>query len=91
MWWNLIFIGHFTSNNYVWLHLYPSSTGFKIEKVPQDLDTIVIGSGLGGLSCAACLARTGKRVLVLEQHDRAGGCTHTYEEKGFEFDIGEYV
>lgn len=62
--------------------------GFKIDKVPQDLDVIVIGSGLGGLSCAACLARAGKRVLVLEQHDRAGGCTHTYEEKGFEFDIG---
>jgi hypothetical protein len=28
------------------------------------------------------------QVLVLEQHDVAGGCTHAFEEKGFEFDVG---
>ena len=27
-------------------------------------------------------------MLVLEQHDQAGGCCHTYVEKGFEFDTG---
>ena len=32
------------------------------------------GSGLGGLCTAACLSRYGWRVLVLEQHDVAGGC-----------------
>jgi len=26
--------------------------------------------------------------LVLEQHDVAGGCTHTFEENGYEFDTG---
>ena len=35
------------------------------------------------------LAKVGKRVLVLEQHDRAGGCCHTFTEKGFEFDVGK--
>uniref|UniRef100_A0A3P8RT36 All-trans-retinol 13,14-reductase n=1 Tax=Amphiprion percula TaxID=161767 RepID=A0A3P8RT36_AMPPE len=30
----------------------------------------------------------GKKVLVLEQHDRAGGCCHTFTEKGFESDVG---
>lgn len=30
----------------------------------------------------------GKRVLILEQHDIIGGCTHTFSEKGFEFDTG---
>lgn len=28
------------------------------------------------------------KVLVLEQHDQAGGCCHTFVEKGYEFDIG---
>ncbi|XP_037742972.1 all-trans-retinol 13,14-reductase-like [Chelonia mydas] len=62
--------------------------GFALEKVPPDLDAIVIGSGIGGLAVAATLAKAGKRVLVLEQHDQAGGCCHTFQEKGFEFDVG---
>uniref|UniRef100_A0A8C5GW57 Inactive all-trans-retinol 13,14-reductase-like n=1 Tax=Gouania willdenowi TaxID=441366 RepID=A0A8C5GW57_GOUWI len=62
--------------------------GFSIDKVPQDLDVIVIGSGIGGLTAGATLAKAGKKVLVLEQHDQAGGCCHTYIEKGFEFDVG---
>ncbi|XP_066498154.1 all-trans-retinol 13,14-reductase [Hoplias malabaricus] len=62
--------------------------GFLSSKVPQDLDAIVIGSGIGGLGIAVLLAKVGKKVLVLEQHDRAGGCCHTFSEKGFEFDVG---
>ncbi|KAG9337604.1 hypothetical protein JZ751_028456 [Albula glossodonta] len=62
--------------------------GFLASKVPENLDAIVIGSGIGGLGIAVLLAKVGKRVLVLEQHDRAGGCCHTFTEKGFEFDVG---
>ncbi|XP_013887868.1 putative all-trans-retinol 13,14-reductase [Austrofundulus limnaeus] len=62
--------------------------GFSVDKVPQNLDAIVIGSGIGGLTAGATLAKAGKKVLVLEQHDQAGGCCHTYIEKGFEFDVG---
>lgn len=65
------------------------STGFLASRVPQDLDAIVIGSGIGGLSIAVLLAKVGKKVLVIEQHGRAGGCCHTFSEKGFEFDIGD--
>ena len=57
-------------------------------KVPAELDVIVIGSGIAGLTCAGYLARAGQRVLVLEQHYIAGGCTHTFEEGGVEFDTG---
>ncbi|XP_010872700.2 inactive all-trans-retinol 13,14-reductase [Esox lucius] len=62
--------------------------GFRVDRVPENLDAIVIGSGIGGLTAAAILAKAGKRVVVLEQHDQAGGCTHTFENQGFEFDVG---
>ncbi|GFS02439.1 all-trans-retinol 13,14-reductase [Elysia marginata] len=61
---------------------------FKASKVPEHLDVIVIGSGIGGLTSGVLLARAGKKVLVLEQHDQAGGCCHSFVEKGFEFDTG---
>ena len=62
---------------------------FKPELIPNGVDAIVVGSGIGGLTTAALMAKAGKKVLVLEQHDRAGGCTHTFVEQGFEFDIGK--
>ena len=61
---------------------------FSERKIPQDIDIIVIGSGIGGLTCAGLLSKVGKRVLVLEQHYIAGGCTHTFEDHGYEFDTG---
>ncbi len=51
-------------------------------------DAIVIGSGIGGLSAAAALARANKRVLVLEQHLVLGGMTQTFERQGFHFATG---
>lgn len=62
-----------------------------MDRIPAALDAVVIGSGVGGLTAAALLAKAGKRVLVLEQHDQAGGCTHTFENKGFEFDVGKLM
>ncbi|XP_060078415.1 all-trans-retinol 13,14-reductase-like [Ylistrum balloti] len=61
---------------------------FKISKVPEEIDDIIIGSGIGGLGAASILSRSGHCVLVLEQHDQAGGCCHTFHEKGYEFDTG---
>uniref|UniRef100_A0A8B9QUD2 Amine oxidase domain-containing protein n=1 Tax=Anas platyrhynchos TaxID=8839 RepID=A0A8B9QUD2_ANAPL len=63
--------------------------GFSAARVPRDLDAVVIGSGIGGLAAAGTLAKVGKRVLVLEQHDQAGGCCHTFQEQGSEFDVGK--
>ena len=51
-------------------------------------DSIIIGSGLGGLTTAAFLAKNGQRVLGLERHYTAGGFTHVYKRAGFEWDVG---
>ena len=39
---------------------------FRAEKVPDKIDTVVIGSGSGGSTVANLLAQSGQRVLVLE-------------------------
>jgi phytoene desaturase len=54
----------------------------------KDYDAIVIGAGLGGLSCGALLAKQGRKVIVLEQSDMIGGCCSTYIKEGFGFDVG---
>jgi all-trans-retinol 13,14-reductase len=51
-------------------------------------DAIVIGSGIGGLSVAAILAKAGKKVLVLEQHFKIGGFTHIFKRRKYEWDVG---
>lgn len=52
-------------------------------------DAVVIGSGIGGLTTAALLAKhAGKRVLVLERHYVAGGFTHSFQRPGYDWDVG---
>jgi phytoene dehydrogenase-like protein len=55
----------------------------------EQYDAIVIGSGIGGLTAAALLAKhAGKKVLVLERHYVAGGFTHSFQRPGYEWDVG---
>ncbi|MCH9691750.1 MAG: NAD(P)/FAD-dependent oxidoreductase [Gammaproteobacteria bacterium] len=61
---------------------------YRANRLSAPYDAIVIGSGIGGLSCAALLSAEGKKVLVLEQHYTAGGFTHAYERNGYEWDVG---
>ena len=49
-------------------------------------DVVIIGSGVGSLTAGATLARQGKRVLLLEQHNKVGGYAHTFKRKGYTFD-----
>jgi len=54
----------------------------------DEVDYVVIGSGIGGLSCAAMLRWYGYSVVVLESHYLPGGVAHTFERGGFKFDAG---
>ena len=54
----------------------------------EQYDTIIIGSGMGSLTSAAILAKEGQKVLVLERHYIAGGFTHVFKRKEFEWDVG---
>ena len=49
---------------------------------------LVIGSGFGGLSAAAFLARDGYRVEVLEKNSWVGGRARVLERDGYRFDMG---
>lgn len=54
----------------------------------RHFDTIVIGSGMGGLSTASFLAQAGRRVLLLEQHRTIGGFTHSFVRGDYRWDVG---
>jgi all-trans-retinol 13,14-reductase len=56
--------------------------------INEKYEVIIIGSGIGSLTTACLLAKSGKRVLVLEQHDVAGGTTHVFDHKGIEHETG---
>jgi phytoene dehydrogenase-like protein len=55
-------------------------------------DAIIIGGGHNGLTCAAYLARAGRKVLVLERRHVLGGAAVTEEVfPGFRFSVCSYV
>lgn len=54
-------------------------------------DSIVIGSGMGGMTTAALLAKLGHRVLVLEQHYVPGGFTHMFNRPNYTWDVGVHA
>ena len=54
----------------------------------EEFDSVIIGSGVGGLATAICLARAGQKVLVLEQHYVPGGWSHSFTLHGQRFSPG---
>jgi len=51
-------------------------------------DAVIIGAGIGGLTCGAALAKAGKKVLICEQYTQPGGYVTSFHRNGFTFDGG---
>lgn len=54
-------------------------------------DTIVVGSGLGGLAAAVELGLAGRKVLVIEKHNVPGGCATSFVRGRFEFETALHL
>ena len=50
--------------------------------------TIIVGSGISGLTAAAYLSRAGHNVLLLEKNKECGGLLNSFNREGFTFDAG---
>jgi len=57
-------------------------------KKEDEYDVIIVGSGIGGLTCGALLSKRGYKALVLEQHSLVGGYCSSFKRKGFVFNTG---
>ena len=53
----------------------------------EKYDAVVVGAGIGGLACAALLAKWGLRPLVLEKNERTGGKVMTTSREGFTYEF----
>lgn len=61
------------------------------RQVEGPFDYVIIGAGMGGMSCAAALAKMGRRVLLLEQHYVPGGFAQTFRRKHWVWDVGVHM
>ena len=53
-------------------------------------DVIIIGAGISGLVCGCYLAKAGKKILIVEQHDKPGGYCTSFKRKEFLFDAAAH-
>lgn len=79
--------GYFASREF---RKYDWSVELEREKIKKEdeYDVIIVGSGIGGLSCGALLSKRGYKVLVLEQYYEVGGYCTSFKRKGFVFNAG---
>lgn len=60
----------------------------KKPKRENEYDVIIVGSGIGGMTCGALLSKRGYKVLILEQHYEIGGYCSSFKIKDFIFNTG---
>ncbi|MFC1496454.1 phytoene desaturase family protein [Candidatus Margulisiibacteriota bacterium] len=61
--------------------------GISQNQLKPKYDIVVIGSGIGGLTCANYLAKAGLSVLVVERHFQPGGYCTSFKRKGYTFSV----
>lgn len=64
---------------------------FHQEPKLDHYDAIIVGSGIGGLTTGALLAREGRSVLLVEQHDHVGGYAHSFSRGRYRFDSAVHM
>jgi phytoene dehydrogenase-like protein len=73
---------------------YPG-TGNGMSGEEGEYDVVVIGSGMGGLSCGALSAKYGDKVIVVESHIKSGGSAHTFSRMHnggkYSFEVGPSI
>ncbi|HBQ28306.1 MAG TPA: hypothetical protein DD719_02600 [Desulfotomaculum sp.] len=58
----------------------------EIMREDKKYDVVIIGAGIGGLTCGALLTKNGFKALVIEQHSIPGGYCTSFKRNGFLFD-----
>ncbi len=61
-----------------------------VDQIPSQCDVVVIGGGIGGLSCANYLAKAGVKVVLLEKHYIVGGCASSFQRGPYYFDAAAH-
>ncbi len=60
------------------------------DNINNKYDAIIIGAGISGLICGCYLAKSGLKVLIIEQHNKPGGYCTSFKRKGFIFDAAAH-
>lgn len=60
------------------------------SRIPESCDVVVIGAGIGGLTCANYLAKAGARVVLVEKHHVPGGYCSSFKRRVYSFDAAAH-
>jgi NADPH-dependent 2,4-dienoyl-CoA reductase/sulfur reductase-like enzyme len=66
-------------------------SGRRGKEMQKTDEIVIVGGGLAGLTAAVTLARTGRRVTLLEKSEHLGGRAITEQKQGFAFNLGPHA
>jgi monoamine oxidase len=69
--------------------MHPQNS-FHSDRLPREVDVVVIGAGAAGIAAARRLRAQGLTSVIVEARDRVGGRAHTIPLRGQAVDIGAH-